>query len=86
MKASGSWDKTVRMWNPKNGREVHLCEGHEGWVQALVFSPDGTYLASAGDDDTVRVWDVINGACVKILEVGHLGELRNNSRSNCVMF
>lgn len=62
----------MRMWNPKTGKQIHLCEGHEGWVQALSFSSDGGYLASASDDETVRVWDVLTGQCIKTLEVSTL--------------
>lgn len=60
----------MRLWNPRNGHCLHVCYGHMGWVQALAFSPDGTYLASSSDDDTVRIWDVINGQCINTLEVG----------------
>jgi WD40 repeat protein len=45
---------------------IHHCEGHDGWVQALSFSSDGLYLASASDDESVRVWDVLTGECIKV--------------------
>ena len=38
-----------------------LCRGHEGRVRTLAFDPTGKYLASGGDDGTVRVWDPTNG-------------------------
>lgn len=44
--------------------------GHTGWVQAVSFRNDeeGATLASA-DDDTVRVWNVIRGECLRRLSV-----------------
>jgi WD40 repeat protein len=35
--------------------------GHTGWVFGIAFSPDGTRLATCGEDGTGRVWDVASG-------------------------
>ncbi|CAG5116734.1 unnamed protein product [Candidula unifasciata] len=68
MLASGSWDRSVRIWNPLKGNCIHILLGHTGWVQAVSFSPDGGYCASAADDECVKVWDVVIGQCVNTLE------------------
>ena len=58
---SASEDKTVRLWDTKNGRTIKTLEGHTDEVTSVVFSPDGATLASASGDKTVRLWDAKTG-------------------------
>ncbi|MFF4427090.1 WD40 repeat domain-containing protein [Streptomyces sp. NPDC001549] len=46
--------------------------GHTGLVNSVVIAPDGTWLASAGDDKLVRIWDRGSGTCTAALG-GHTG-------------
>ncbi|MBM3216012.1 hypothetical protein FJZ36_13970, partial [Candidatus Poribacteria bacterium] len=68
--ASGSGDKTVRLWDVASRREVAALEGHTGPVLSVSFSPDGRTLASGSVDKTVRLWDVASRREVASLE-GH---------------
>ncbi len=46
-------------------------QGHVAAVSALAWSPDGTYIVSAGVDKTVQVWDVNSGKCIHVY-YGHV--------------
>ncbi|KAI9715121.1 MAG: hypothetical protein M1828_001056 [Chrysothrix sp. TS-e1954] len=53
--ASASYDKTVRLWDPKTGESMQKLEGHDDGVSAVAFSPDSQILASASGDKTLRL-------------------------------
>ena len=55
--ASGSDDKTVKLWDPATGTLRQTLEGHTGSVLAVTFSPDGRLVASGSADKTVKLWD-----------------------------
>ncbi len=72
--ASGSYDATVRLWNPLTRTPVAVLAGHSGWVHTVAFgvNADGALLlASGGDDNTVRLWDPIQGIPVGKPLTGH---------------
>ena len=46
-----------RRWRKPAATEL---TGHAAPVRALAFSPDGTLLATGGNDDAVLVWDLTN--------------------------
>ena len=54
--ASGSGDKTVRLWNTKTGVCTRVLEGHTNRVYCLAVLGDGVSLASGSWDKTVRLW------------------------------
>ena len=54
--ASGSSDRTVRLWDAETGACVKTLEGQGHDVNSVCFSPDGRMVASGGDDRTVRLW------------------------------
>ena len=70
MVASGSYDRTVRLWNAMTGEETHKLEGHNIRVTAVAFSPDGKTVASGSRDKTLRLWDAATGEETQKLE-GH---------------
>ena len=57
--ATGSDDKTARVWEVASGACVATLEGHSDGVTGVAFSPvDGKFLATASGDNTARVWEV----------------------------
>ncbi len=54
--ASGSGDKTVKIWGVESQKEVNMLQGHSESVTSVAFSPDSKYLASGSSDDTVKLW------------------------------
>ena len=65
--ASGSKDKTVRLWDTDTNEELMTLQKHTGWTNALAFSPDGKMLASGSTDKTVQLWDTATGVHLAML-------------------
>ena len=67
--ASGSSDRTVRVWDPATGAEERVLTGHERSLEDVAWSPDGSLIAS-GEGQTVRIWRAADGAPLHVLTGG----------------
>jgi WD40 repeat protein len=71
--ASGSNDKSVRIWDLKTDREIAVLTGHRDWISdiAVLPSADGEArrLASCSIDKSVRVWDLRTATEIARLEL-----------------
>ncbi|KYQ89824.1 putative dynein regulator [Tieghemostelium lacteum] len=69
--ATGSRDKTIKIWELATGRCLQTYIGHDNWVRSVRFHPCGKFLISVGDDKTMRVWDIAQGRCIKTISEAH---------------
>lgn len=73
LSATGSADRTLRIWNPErpNVRYSTELRGHTAGIEKALFNPvRDAELASCSADGTVRFWDVRSKTCVSRLDVG----------------
>ena len=65
--ASAGRDKSIKIWDAKNGKCIATLIGHDNWVTDLCFHTSGKYLLSVSDDKSMRVWDLMTARCSRRL-------------------
>ncbi len=72
---SGSWDKTVRLWDVQTGRAIRTLD-ESAEVNCVAPSPDGRYALSGTSDKVLRLWDAESGREIRKLQ-GHTQPVRS---------
>lgn len=62
----------IKIWDATTGQESLSLKGHSATVWSVAFSPDGTRLASASADLTVKVWDTSTGQSLWAMATGQV--------------
>jgi len=69
--ASGSRDKTIKIWETATGVCIATLTGHDNWIRGIVWHPSGKYIISVSDDKTIKVWDLKQGRATKTINDAH---------------
>ncbi|MBN2507070.1 MAG: serine/threonine protein kinase [Verrucomicrobia bacterium] len=78
--ATGSKDRTARIWASDSGQLLLTLVGHGGWILSVAFSPDEKQVATASRDHSARIWETQTGRLLFVLE-GHTGPVLDISWS-----
>ncbi|KAG2051279.1 WD40 repeat-like protein, partial [Suillus hirtellus] len=71
--ASGSEDGKVKVWDVEGSKTVLTIEPRERWVNAVIYSPDATKIATSGDMYAADIWNAKTGDRFKTLRHGMNG-------------
>lgn len=83
--AAGSLDKSVRVWDTRNGtllERLDGAEGHKDSVYSVAFAPNGRSLVSGSLDKTIKMWDLDNPSNGRMMGPGLAS--RDRMGSKCV--
>ncbi|RLD23242.1 MAG: hypothetical protein DRI71_05800, partial [Bacteroidetes bacterium] len=63
--ASGSEDKTIKIWEFSTGRELKTLNGHQSDVNQVLFTADGKQIVSERRDRHIYFWEISSGGILK---------------------
>ena len=65
---SGSYDKTIKLWDVQTGGVIKTFYGHTECVLSISISADCTMIASGSADKSIRLWNIQTEECCHVIE------------------
>ena len=59
----------LERWNITTGERLAVFQGHTNTARAVTLAFDNTRVVSAGDDNTVRLWDLERASCLQVFSI-----------------
>jgi len=57
---------SIRIWGRNTGRHIRTLKGHTSRINSI--ATDGNLIVSASDDETVKIWNIKMGECIKTIK------------------
>jgi WD40 repeat protein len=54
-------DKTIKIWDLAQGKELHTLYGHQARILSLAITPDSNKVISGSSDRSIKVWNIVTG-------------------------
>lgn len=89
--ASGSWDKTINIWQLATGKLLQTLSEHKAEVESIAISPNGQILASGDRNGQIKLWHLGSGKLLRTLTAPPIDNSKKGNSIypdpiNCVTF
>lgn len=68
---SGSWDKTLRLWDLSTGQSTRTFADHSKDILSVAFSADNRQIVSGSRDKSIKLWNTLGVCKYTIQDEGH---------------
>ena len=73
--SGGLMENDVKVWDAETGQNVANLKGHQGNVNSIKASSDGSFAVSVGTDKKIKIWDIRCKSCVDSMDGDQFSEM-----------